>query len=135
MIHAGRRLKAAREHLGLNQKVMANEIGVERTALTNWEGGNRLPDVLAMVRLMQRFGITLEWVYAGALAGLPYDMARSLEERAIALGASVGTPAPEWNLVPDQITISASISKASTVTRSHLRAHSINEAASSGPKP
>lgn len=96
IVQAGRRLKAAREHLGLNQETLAREIGVERTRLANWESGTRLADVLAMVRLYQRFSITLEWIYAGNLSSLPYDVARDLEARAVELDAVVGAPVAEW---------------------------------------
>lgn len=92
---AGLRLRAAREVIGLTQEQLAKQLGIGRTALANWEGG-RLPDVRAMVRLLSDFGISLEWIYAGSLARVPYDDARALEAAAAELGAVVGGPVAEW---------------------------------------
>lgn len=55
---AGLRLRAVREHLELKQESMANMLGCTRTALANWENGERMPDVAAMVRLYLRPGQT-----------------------------------------------------------------------------
>lgn len=96
MVQAGRRLRAVREALGWGQERFADEIGVTRTALANWEGGTRLPDVLAMVRLFRKLGVTLEWIYAGEVRHLEYDLAQQLIERAAALNAVVGAPTAEW---------------------------------------
>lgn len=92
---AGLRLRAVREHLNLKQESMANLLGCTRTALTNWENGDRLPDVAAMVRLYQRTGITLEWIYAGSLREMSYDKSAELERLAAELGAVVGGPVAE----------------------------------------
>lgn len=92
MQQSGLRLLAVRDALGWHQERFAQEIGVERTTLANWEGGKRMPDVLAMVRLYQRFDIPLEWIYAGELGRLPYDIADKLRDRAAELGAVVGAP-------------------------------------------
>lgn len=93
---AGRRLRAVREALGWQQERFAEEIGVTRTALANWEGGTRLPDVLAMVRLFRRFGVPLEWIYAGEVRHVEYDLAQALIEKAAELQAVVGAPTAEW---------------------------------------
>jgi len=96
---AGLRLKAVREVLGMTQESLAHVLGVTRTALANWEGG-RLPDVRAMVRLSQKFQIPLDWIYAGALGHVPYDLAAQLEARCAEIGAVVGGPVAEWPAAP-----------------------------------
>lgn len=93
---AGLRLRAVREHLELKQESMANMLGCTRTALANWENGERLPDVAAMVRLYLRTGITLEWVYAGSLREMSYDRGDALAQHAATLGAVVGAPVAEF---------------------------------------
>lgn len=97
----GLRLRAIREVMRLDQKTFARELGVETSALGNWERGDRLADVLAMTRLYHRWGFTLEWVYAGSLRGLDYDTAHQLEQAAIALGAVVGGPVVEWPMATE----------------------------------
>lgn len=100
-IMAGRRLRAVREAMGIGQAAFGHVLGVERTTLANWEGG-RLPDVRAMVRLMQKLGVPLEWIYAGLLRNMPYEVAEVLEARAADLGAVVGGPVAETPMQVDR---------------------------------
>lgn len=97
---AGLRLRAVREHFGITQDAMAHLLGVQRTAYANWESGERLADVGAMVRLYQKHGITLEWIFAGSLREMPYDLGEALRAQAGRLGAVVGGPVAEW---PQQV--------------------------------
>ena len=96
---AGLRLRAVREAWDpagvIRQETFAAKIGVNRTALANWEAG-RLPDVRAMVRLHEWLGIPLEWIYLGEYRRLDYDLADRLMAAAGALGAAVGGPTAEF---------------------------------------
>jgi len=96
MQQAGLRLRAVRLALDLGQDAFANAIGVERPALSNWENGIRLVSVIAMVRLAQRFGIPLDFIYVGSLRQVPYELAAKLEHHAAELGAVLGGPVAEW---------------------------------------
>lgn len=87
----GRRLAAARLALGKTQEQLAAEIGVERNTYANWEGGSRLAQVQAMLRLMARHRVTLEWVYAGGLHGMPFDLQRDVFAAASRLGIAAGS--------------------------------------------
>lgn len=75
----GRRLRATREALGLTQEQLAQSIGVQRTAYRNWEIGERMPDPLAMTRLAERYGATLDWIYRGVIAGMAHSLAIKIE--------------------------------------------------------
>lgn len=86
----GRRLAAARLALGKTQEQLATEIGVERNTYANWEGGSRLAQVQAMLRLMATHRITLEWVYAGGLHGMPADLQSDVFAAACRLGITAG---------------------------------------------
>lgn len=91
---AGLRLKAARLVLGVDrQDVMANVLGVQPSAYNNWEKGLRLPDVAAMVRLLNRSGVSLDWIFAGELRSMPFDLAARLQEQAVDLGAAIAVSA------------------------------------------
>ncbi len=91
---AGLRLKAARLVLGVDrQDVMANVLGVQPSAYNNWEKGLRLPDVAAMVRLLNRSGVSLDWIFAGELRSMPFDLAAKLQEQAQELGAAIAVSA------------------------------------------
>ena len=74
----GLRLASTRNALGLTQEQLGNEINVSRTALGNWEKGIRLPDPAAIMRLAERFGIPMDWVYRGDPGGLPQRYAPAL---------------------------------------------------------
>jgi transcriptional regulator with XRE-family HTH domain len=94
---AGRRLKAARLALDVDrQDVFAAALGVTATAYGNYEKGDRLPDAAMLVRLLALSGIGPDWVYAGSLAGVPYELATTLRAKAAEVGAVVGGPVAEW---------------------------------------
>jgi transcriptional regulator with XRE-family HTH domain len=71
----GIRLKAARLALqppfGLKAAEFSKAIGVQPNTYSQWENGARLLDVLVAIRISERFGITLEWLYRGNAAQLP----------------------------------------------------------------
>lgn len=71
----GRRLRIARLALGRTQAEMWRELGATDRAWSQWEKGTRLFDVLVAVRLKERFGVPLDWIYAGDPAGLPPRLA------------------------------------------------------------
>jgi transcriptional regulator with XRE-family HTH domain len=96
MTHVGRRLVAIRRLLDVQQLAFANAIGVEPTALSNWENGIRLADPVAMIRLSQRFQIPLDFIYAGQLRGFDFEDGERLRELCAELGAAIGAPAPEF---------------------------------------
>jgi transcriptional regulator with XRE-family HTH domain len=102
MIAVGRRLEAIRLALGemlridMTQDVMANQLGVTRSGYSWWERGGRLAPVPAMLRLEERFGIPLEWIYQGRLRSVPYDLARHLEKYAGFVGAPIGAAVAEF---------------------------------------
>jgi transcriptional regulator with XRE-family HTH domain len=101
MTHVGRRLVAVRRLLGVQQLPFANAIGVEPTALSNWENGKRLADTVAMIRLSQRFQIPLDFIYAGQLRGFDFEDGERLREICAELGAAIGAPAPEFPMQAD----------------------------------
>lgn len=74
----GLRLAAVREALGLDQGEVAREVGATRTAVSNWERGDRLADPLAMVRLCDRHGVTMDWIYRNQLGAVAMDLAEKV---------------------------------------------------------
>jgi transcriptional regulator with XRE-family HTH domain len=80
---AGRNLRAAREALGLTQERLASELGMTPHALSQWESGARRINTFGAVILKRRYGITLDWLFAGDLSGLPHDLALSIQKHGI----------------------------------------------------
>ena len=74
LVAIGRRLKQARIALGLIQKEISQSLGVKYATWNHWETGKRIPDPLAMKDFYLKYGITMEWVYAGDPKGLPYKL-------------------------------------------------------------
>ena len=132
-VMAGRRLRAVREAMGIGQAAFGHIVGVERTTLANWEAG-RLPDVRAMVRLMQKVGVPLDWIYAGYLRNLPYEVAEMLEARAADLGAVVGGPVAEWPMEIDRRPGLQSLRAPAAVPAKRLRRVTFHEPASDAPE-
>jgi transcriptional regulator with XRE-family HTH domain len=104
MTHVGRRLVAVRRFLGADQLPFANAIGVQPTALSNWENGSRLADPVAMVRLAMRFQISLDFIYAGQLRGFDFADGERMRDICAELGAALGAPAPEFPMAMDTAT-------------------------------
>jgi len=61
---------------------MAENLGLTKSAYSNYENGIRLPDVYAMVALLELYGIGPDWIYAGQIRGVPYDLAARLIDEA-----------------------------------------------------
>lgn len=94
---SGLRLRAARMTLGLTVEKLAEAIGSTRSAMTAYENGQNMPDPLAMARLLRRFGIAMEWIYAGEIRNVrDYDFQEALLQRAAEIGAVVGAPFAEF---------------------------------------
>lgn len=76
----GQRLADTRDALNLSQDDLGDLLGCGRTTIANWEGGRGLADASKMVILKQRYGVTLDWIYTGTMAGLPNDLLSKILE-------------------------------------------------------
>lgn len=74
----GDRLARTRKALELTQEQLADELGVSRGALGNWEQGTRLPDPAAMMRFANRYGVSMDWIYRGDPSSLPQRYAANI---------------------------------------------------------
>ena len=98
------RLRATRCALGLTQRRIAELCNVSEARWSNWERGDHFPDILVMVQLGTLYGVTLDWIFRGALAGVPHRLARELQRRRPDLvlgGDPQATPAPDWDEIAD----------------------------------
>ena len=81
-IEAGRRLRAARKALGLTQREIAEVGGVTPHGVSQWESGAKRINPFAMVRIKARWGISLDFVFAGDISGLPHGLASAVSKDA-----------------------------------------------------
>ena len=56
----GERLKAARKRLQLTQQTMAEKINVGQGALSAWENGAKVPNILSIINLCEAFDLSLD---------------------------------------------------------------------------
>ena len=58
-ITIGKKIIAVRRKLGLTQKEFGNRIGVTKQALSSWEHGRTLPDIITLTQIASLFGLSL----------------------------------------------------------------------------
>jgi len=78
----GLRLTAARLAVGFDVRMhLADDLEIDRSALTKYELGQRLlPDYIA-VRFCDRYGITLDWLYRGRPDGIEQPLRSEILRR------------------------------------------------------
>jgi transcriptional regulator with XRE-family HTH domain len=74
----GLRLQLVRTMAGLTQQQVADLLECDKSTITHWEGGRRLPDPLAMLQLGSTLGVTLDYIYSGRVDTLSQQMIRQL---------------------------------------------------------
>jgi DNA-binding XRE family transcriptional regulator len=58
----GDRLRKARETAGLNQSELADEIGIGRTSVVNYESGRKMPSRPVLLSWALRTSVPYEWL-------------------------------------------------------------------------
>ena len=80
----GYRLMLLREAMGLRPSEMADLLDIPRTYWSRFEGGKRAITDPVAVALVERFGVTLDFLILGRWDKLPLDLAekmRAVEDR------------------------------------------------------
>lgn len=75
-----RRLVALRTALGHNQSAFAALVDVSQPAMNNYEKAIRRPELDVAVKILQRTGVTLDWLYLGNRSGLPAHLLAQLPD-------------------------------------------------------
>lgn len=91
-IEVGRRLLALRRALGLKAYEICAEVTVQSNTWSQWEKGKRMADLDAMMRIADRFGADLNYIYMGSLAGMPMELAGKVRAE---LDRTAPPPEPE----------------------------------------
>lgn len=86
----GYRMKLLRIALGKKPSEMADTLGIERTYWSRFEGGKRPLTESFGALLVDRFGVTLDFLLLGRWDKLPLDLAERMREaeRAVKSGPS-----------------------------------------------
>jgi transcriptional regulator with XRE-family HTH domain len=71
----GRRLRLSRRALGdLDQQEFGEEAGLSQSRYNKFETGSRPLTLEAAMKLCERWGLTLDWLYRGDPSGLPHKL-------------------------------------------------------------
>lgn len=75
----GRRLKAIRKANGFEvQTEFADALGVGHSAYNSWETGAQRPGLTQAFRVVDKFGVSLDFLYRGHLWTLPDPVKKSV---------------------------------------------------------
>lgn len=58
----GEKIKTLRTLRGINQLQLANEIGVTKQCISNWENDNILPSIEMLIKLSAYFNVTTDYL-------------------------------------------------------------------------
>lgn len=77
----GERIRVLREALGYsNASQFAAFVGWSSQQLSNYENGQKRPEVNMAILLCSRTGATLDYIYRGEFAGLPMQLAVKIQD-------------------------------------------------------
>lgn len=79
----GYRLRLLREAHGMKPAEIADALGIERTYWSRFENGNRAVSDSVAALLVDRFGVTLDFLILGRWDKLPFDLAEKLRAAAL----------------------------------------------------
>lgn len=74
----GERLRILREALGLSPAEMSDLLGIERTYWSRFERGNRPITETVAALLVERFGVTLDFLILGRWNNVPFEIAERM---------------------------------------------------------
>lgn len=75
----GARLTLTRGIIGGNQKEFAERADVGKSTYNQYEKGKQRPDLDEAIKLCDRYGLTLDWIYFGDPSGLKYSLAEAVK--------------------------------------------------------
>jgi transcriptional regulator with XRE-family HTH domain len=73
------RLKRIRQAKGLSQAAWCRLVGIPTPQWHNYESGLRRIALDPALKVCAATGVSLDWIYRGITAGLPYDIAIAMQ--------------------------------------------------------
>jgi transcriptional regulator with XRE-family HTH domain len=89
----GERLRWVRELIDENRTRLARQYRVHHTVWEKWERGATYPDPAVMVRFCFDWGVTMDWIYRGLVAGMDEKIRRSLIDEHPQIASGLPPPA------------------------------------------
>ena len=63
MMQLGEKIKSLRKQKNLSQEVLANYLGVSFQAVSKWESGTTMPDVMLIPAIASFFGVSTDELF------------------------------------------------------------------------
>ena len=95
----GERLQEVRRAAGLTQEQFAEELNVSRQAVSRWEQGTALPDAGNLLKLRQRFGVSVDWLLEDA-KGWEAQEGKPAAQTACESARTASQPEKRKNILP-----------------------------------
>jgi transcriptional regulator with XRE-family HTH domain len=64
MINIGKNIKSLRHSSGFTQAYLAESLGISVQAVSKWENGTSLPDIMLLPELAREFGISIDELFS-----------------------------------------------------------------------
>lgn len=91
----GLRLREAVYAVGSSQREFAGQVNAAENTFSQWCSGVALLDVLVAIRIAERYGVTLEFLYRGRLDTMSEELRRAISD---ARGNTAGSDAAVYAL-------------------------------------
>lgn len=88
----GRRIKVLRLAFEHSQSSLARHLNMSPNAISQMESGISRPATDVEIRLKAAFGLTIDWVRFGEMAGMPPELIRRIEEVSRAISKAPAKP-------------------------------------------
>ncbi len=75
----GLRIKTTREACGLRPVDVCRAIGIKANTYSQWESGERRPNLDDMIRFCCQYDVTLDWIYLGDMSGLKFSVGSKIQ--------------------------------------------------------
>ncbi|WP_068001494.1 helix-turn-helix transcriptional regulator [Pseudovibrio axinellae] len=72
------RLRAVETYVGMSQKEFSESAGVQQKSMSQWQSGDFRISIQGALKLRERYGISLDFIYCGNIDALPTKMANEL---------------------------------------------------------
>ena len=59
----GNRIRDIRKSMNLSGEEFGNRLNVSKTAVSNWENGNRVPDADALSKIADLGDVSIDWIF------------------------------------------------------------------------
>ncbi len=82
------RLRMARAYYNLSQKKYAEEAGVPPKSYNQWESGAFRISIPGAIKVRERFGLSLDFIYCGSLDALPHKMASAFSSNPLDIASN-----------------------------------------------